>query len=208
MIDMGKNIFDYVSNDGKNTIFGLPFTEELAGRTAILPDGAEVCFGEELAVKCDDDLFLADYAGKILLVEELPDESLKALEAEKTTDGAGVLPEALEGWETDLSFASGYVLTATFKDGTLTLKPSPEPEVPSPYDDEKEKPAPKAPKAPEASPVTFALETVETGDKRFLFRFPETGEIVFFDARRFLLYAILRGRIVAGFVEVPPKERK
>ena len=42
--------------------------------------------------------------------------------------------------------------------------------------------------------------------KRFLFRFPETGEVVFFNARRFLLYALMEGRTVTGFVEIPPKE--
>ena len=199
---MGKSLFDYVSNEGKNTVFGLPATEELTGRTALLPDGEAVCFGDELAVKCDDDLFLADAAGRLLLVEEQPDESLTALDTEKAAAGADALPEELEGWETDLSFASGYVLTALFKNGSLTLKPSPEPVLP----DLAGKPA--APRSPVclADPVTFALQAVETGEKRFLFRFPETGETVFFDARRFLLYALLRGRIVAGFVEIPPKE--
>ena len=79
---MGKNLFDYFTNEGKNTPFGLPFTEELIGRTALLPDGEKVSFGNELAVKCDNDLFLADAAGRILLVEEQPDESLTALDAE------------------------------------------------------------------------------------------------------------------------------
>lgn len=199
---MGKNLFDYCSNDGKNKLFGLPATEELTGRTALLPDGGKVCFGDELAVKCDDDLFLADAAGRLLLVEEQPDESLTAVDAEKTAADASALPEELEGWEADLGFASGYVLTALFKDGTLTLRPSPEPVVNSPFAGEK-KPA-KAPEAM-ADPVTFALEAVKTGEKRFLLRLPETGELVFFDARRFLLYAILRGRIVAGFVEIPPR---
>ena len=202
---MGKNLFDYSSNDGKNTLFGLPFTEELIGRTALLPDGEKISFSNELAVKCDNDLFLAEVAGRILLVEEQTDESLTALDAEKAVAGAARLPEDLEGWETDLGFASGYVLTALFKDGSLTLKPSPEPDVADPYADEKKPAAPKAQEKP-ADPVTFALEAVEVGEKRFLFRLPESGEIIFFDARRFLLYAILRGRIVAGFVEIPPKE--
>ena len=202
---MGKNLFDYCSNEGKNTVFGLPATEELNGRTALLPDGEKVCFGGELAVKCDDDLFLADAGGRLLLVEEQPDLSLRVLDAEKAAAGASVLPEALEGWETDLSFASGYVLTALFADGSLTLKPSPEPVVVNLFAGETE---PKPTKQPEfaADPVTFALKAAEVGEKRFLFRFPETGEIVFFNARRFLLYALLRGRIAAGFVEIPPKE--
>ncbi len=201
---MGKNLFDYASKDGKNTLYGLPATEELIGRTAVLPDGSKVTFGEELAVKCDNELFLAEAAGRILLIEEQPDESLTAVDTEKTTAGASVIPEDLEGWECDLGFASGYVLTALFKDGTLTLKPSPEPVVNSPFASEK-----KAPKEPEvlADPVTFALECVKTADKRFLLRLPETGETVFFDARRFLLYALLRGRIVAGFVEIPPQQK-
>lgn len=203
---MGKNLFNYVSNEGKNLLFGLPSTEELVGRSAFLPDGTEVCFGEELAVKCDDDLFLADMPGRILLAEELPDESLKALDTEKATAGASALPEALEGWETELSFASGYILAAVFKDGTLTLSPSPEPVIPNPYASDDEPAAPEAPEAPSVPPVTFSLQAVETGEKRFLLRFPETGETVFLDARRFLLYGILRGRIVAGFVELPPRE--
>lgn len=202
---MGKNIFDYVSNDGKNTLFGLPTTEELTGRAALLPDGSKVLFSDELAVKCDDDLFLAEKEGKILLIEELPDESLMAMDAEKATAGKSTLPEAVEGWVVDISLASGYILTATFKDGTLMLKPSPEPDIPNPYLSEE---AASAPKEPEAPPVTFALETLETGDKRFLFRFPETGEVLFLDARRFLFYALIRGRILTGFAEVPPKERK
>ena len=203
---MGKNLFDYSSNKGKNTIFGLPTTEELTGRTALLPDGEKLCFGEEMAVKCDDDLFLADVAGRLLLIEEQPDLSLTALDAEQAAAGAAKLPEALEGWETDLSFASGYVLTALFADGSLTLKPSPEPIVVNLFADETE---PTIPKQPEfiADPVTFALEVAEVGEKRFLVRFPETGEIVFFNARRFLLYALLRGRVVAGFVEIPAQEK-
>lgn len=203
---MVKNLFDYVSDGGRNLLFGLPSTEELVGRSAFLPDGTEVRFGDELAVKCDDDLFLIDMAGKILLAEELPDGSLKVLDTEKTTAGASALPEALEGWESELSFASGYILTAVFKDGTLTLSPSPEPVVSSPFASDDEPAPPEAPEAPAAPPVTLSLQAVETGEKRFLLRFPETGETVFLDARRFLLYGILRGRIVAGFVELPPKE--
>ena len=195
---MGKTLFDYISKDGKYPLFGFPATEELRFRTARLPDGTEVRFGAETAVKCDDDLFLADLGGRLLLVEEKPDESLLALDAEQATAGASALPEALEGWETDLSFASGYVLTARFQDGKLTLSPSPEPGVPG-------FPAPE--KAPdEAAPAVFPLQAVETGEKRFLLRFPETGETVFFSARRFLLYAILRGRIVTGFAEIPARE--
>lgn len=204
---MGKNLFDYISNDGNYVRFGLPASEELVGRTAQLPDGSEVSFDKELVLKCDNDLFLADMNGRILLVEEQEDLSLKALDAAMEAEGKTETPEELEGWETDLSFASGWVLTALFKDGTLTLKPSPEPVVASPYDTPEEAAAKKAPEVSTVPPVTFSLEVAVTGEKRFLFRFPETGEIVFFDARRFLLYAIIRGRIVAGFIEVPPRER-
>lgn len=202
---MSKKIFDYISNEGKSVLFGLPTTEELIGREAFLPDGEKVCFGNEMAIKCDDDLFLVDMAGRILLVEEQEDLSLKALDAEKAATGKDTIPEDLEGWETDLSFASGYVLTALFKDGKLTLTPSPEPEIPEAFAGMRN---PSEDKAPEVlpDPETYALETVITGDKRFLFRFPETGEVVFFDARRFLLYALLEGRTVTGFVEIPPKE--
>ena len=203
---MGKTIFDYASDNGKYTLFGLPATEELAGRTAALPDGSAVRFETELAVKCADDMFLAAQAGRILLVEELPDETLKALDAGDDTADAAALPEELEGWETDLGLASGYILTAKFGDGALTLRPPPEPEGRSPLT-----PAPpeeaKAPPAPAAPPETFRLLAAEVSEKRFLFRFPESGEILFFDGRRFLLYAILRGRIVSGFVEVPPRDR-
>ena len=199
---MKNTFFDYASRGGKYPLFGLPKTEELRGRTALL-DGTEVPFENEPAVKCDDDLFLAEKDGKLLLIEELPDLSLKALDTAKA--GSPALPEALEGWETDLCLASGYVLTALFKEGTLTLRPSPEPEVVNVFgggDD----PAPKARLEPPAPPLTLALETAEVGRKRFLFRFPETGETVFFDARRFLLYSLAGGRIAAGFVEVPAKE--
>ena len=48
---MEKSFFDYISNDGNNMVFGLPFTEELRGRAPRLPEGTEVCFGDELAVK-------------------------------------------------------------------------------------------------------------------------------------------------------------
>ena len=180
---MGKTFFDYISNDGKDLVFGLPFTEELAGRSAALPDGSAVRFGKELAVKCDDDLFLADVSGRLLLVEELPDESLKALDAEAATVGAEALPEALEGWETDFCFASGYVLNASFGNGKLTLRPSPEPDPSNLYSAG----GAAAPKA-EAPLAALPLQAAETGDKRFLLRFPETGETVFLDARRFLLY--------------------
>lgn len=199
---MEKTLFAYVTAGGKYPLFGLPKTEELRGRTALL-EGKEVPFGDEPAVKCDDDLFLAEKEGKLLLIEELPDLSLQALDTAKA--GSPALPEALEGWETDLCLASGYVLTALFKEGTLTLRPSPEPEVVNVFGGGDE-PAPKAPAEPAAPPLTLALETAETGEKRFLFRFPETGETLFFDARRFLLYALTGGRIAAGFVEVPAKE--
>ena len=202
---MSKKLFDYISNDGKNVLFGVPTTEELIGREALLPDGEKVCFGNEMAIKCDDDLFLADVGGRILLVEEAEDRSLKALDAEKAASGANTIPEDLEGWETDLSLASGYVLTGLFADGKLRLAPSPEPEIPDAFAGMRN---PSENKEPEvlADPVTYTLETVVTGDKRFLFRFPETGEVVFFNARRFLLYALMEGRTVTGFVEIPPKE--
>jgi hypothetical protein len=202
---MGTTFFDYVSNDGKNLLFGLPATEELVGRPARLPDGTELRFETELAVKCDDDLFLAARGGRLLLVEELPDESLRALDAEAAAADAAALPEELEGWETDLCFASGYVLTALFKDGALTLRPSPEPIIANPFGSGG---ALEAPKVQEAPPVlaTLSLRAVKTGEKRFLLRFPETGETVFLDGRRFLLYALLRGRIVTGFVEVPARD--
>ena len=202
---MSKKLFDYISNDGKNVLFGVPTTEELIGREALLPDGEKVCFGNEMAIKCDDDLFLVDLGGRLLLVEEAEDLSLKALDAEKAASGANTIPEDLEGWETDLSLASGYVLTGLFADGKLRLAPSPEPEIPEAFAGMKN---PSENKEPEilADPVTYTLETVVTGDKRFLFRFPETGEVVFFNARRFLLYALMEGRTVTGFVEIPPKE--
>ena len=202
---MSKKLFDYISNDGKNVLFGVPTTVELIGREALLPDGEKVCFGNEMAIKCDDDLFLVDLGGRILLVEEAEDLSLKALDAEKAASGANTIPEDLEGWETDLSLASGYVLTGLFADGKLRLAPSPEPEIPEAFAGMRN---PSENKEPEilADPVTYTLETVVTGDKRFLFRFPETGEVVFFNARRFLLYALMEGRTVTGFVEIPPKE--
>lgn len=202
---MSKKLFDYISNDGKNVLFGVPTTEELIGREALLPDGEKVCFGNERAIKCDDDVFLVDLGGRILLVEEAEDLSLKALDAEKAASGANTIPEDLEGWETDLSLASGYVLTGLFADGKLRLAPSPEPEIPEAFAGMRN---PSENKEPEvlADPVTYTLETVVTGDKRFLFRFPETGEVVFFNARRFLLYALMEGRTVTGFVEIPPKE--
>ena len=105
---------------------------------------------------------------------------------------------------TDLCFASGYVLTAAFGDGTLTLSESPEPVVSGMFGSG----GLNAPEARKALPPlgSLALEAVEIDRKRFLFRFPETGEIIFFNGRRFLFYAILRGRLVAGFAEIPPKE--
>lgn len=203
---MEKIFANYISNDGEYTLYGLPATEELAGRTACFPDGAEIKFGAELAVKCDNDLFLTEKEGKVLLIEELPDESLKAIVAESKVAGAAVLPEKFEGWETDLSFASGYVLTAAFKDGTLVLRPSPEPVVANPYEPSEAEKTPDATEDNLAPAVTFPVEIVEIREKQFILRFPETGEIVFFDERRFLLYALLGGRIVTGFVELPFKD--
>ena len=203
---MEKTLFDLISNDGKELLFGLPATEELSGRKAIDPDGSVLSFDSALAVKCDDDLFLADVGGKLYLAEELPDESLKAQDAELAAAGASALPEALEGWETDLSCASGYVLTAVFRAGTLTLRPSPEPVIANPFASGGALEAPKLPASPLVPLATLSLQAVETGEKRFLLRFPETGETVFLDGRRFLLYAILGGRIVTGFVEAPAKD--
>lgn len=204
-MDMNKTLLDTITANGRYALFGLPATEELAGRTAGLPDGSTLRFGKELAVKCGDDLFLTEAGGRLLLIEELPDESLNALDAEAETAGASALPEALEGWETDLSFASGCVLTALFRGGTLTLSPSPEPVVVNVFGSGEAPAAPGTPEAPETAPVTLPLRAVEVGEKRFLLRFPETGETVFLDGRRFLLYALFGGRIAAGFVEVPPR---
>ncbi len=199
---MEKTLFDSITYEGKYALFGLPTTEELTGRTALLPDGAALCFGEELAVKCDDDLFLAEKEGRLYLIKEQPDESLQALDAVKTATDAPALPAPLEGWETELSFASGYVLKAEFADEKLTLSPSPEPVMgANPFTSGNA----AAPEAPEAPPVTFALKAVETDEKRFLFHLPETGETVLFNARRFLFYALLRGRVVTGFAEIPPR---
>ena len=197
---MGKTFFEAVTDEGEYPLFGLPATEELAGRAACLPDGSEVRFGAEPALKCDDDLFLAEAGGKLLLIEELPDESLQALDAVETAAGASALPPALEGWETDFSFASGYVLTALFREGGLTLRPSPEPVQPGASGEA------AAPGAPESPTAVFPVKAAETGDKRFLLHFPETGETVFLNARRFLLYALLPGKLAAGFVEVPARE--
>lgn len=206
---MTKKLFDYISNDGKSVVFGLPTTKELIGREASLPDGEKICFGEEMAIKCDDDLFLAEVAGRILLVEELEDLSLKAIDAKKAADEAAgactAIPSEMEGWSTDLSFASGYVLTALFTDGKLNLKPSPTPEIPEVYAQEK-KYSPALEPDVLLDPISYGLQTVVAGDKRFLLYFHETGEVVFFDARRFLLYALMNGRTVTGFVEIPPKE--
>ncbi len=202
---MSMKLFDYISNESKSVVFGLPTTEELIGKEAAYPCGEKICFGEEMAIKCDDDLFLVDRAGKILLVEELEDLSLKVLDAEDTCAGKNVLPEELEGWQTDMSCASGHVLTALFADGKLNLKPSPTPEIPEVYRTEK-KYSPAIEAEVDLGPESFAVETPVTGDKRFLFRFPETGEVLFFDARRFLLYALMNGRTVTGFVEIPPKD--
>ena len=203
---MSNKFFDYVSDGGKRIIFGLPSTEELNGREAILPDGGKVCFGDEMAIKCDDDLFLADMAGRILLIEEGEDLSLKALDAEKAAGGANTIPEELEGWETDVCLASGYMLTATFADGSLKLTPASKPQIP-PMFLEVGIVSPTVEPDADAEPETFALETVKVGDKRFLFRVPETGEVLFFDARRFLFYALTEGRAVTGFAEIPPKEQ-
>ncbi len=200
---MKKTLYNLIAKDGKRTIFGLPYTEELTGRSALLPDGTSVRFDDEPALKCDDDLFLAAVDGMILLVEELPDETLKALDAEQETAAASALPSDLEGWETELSFASGDVLTAVFKNGTLTLSPAPEPVIAGPFGG-----PPAAPAAAEAAepPVTLPVRAVKTGDRRFLFRLPESGETVFLNGRRFLLYALLGGRAVCGFVEPPAAE--
>ncbi|MBQ9815174.1 MAG: hypothetical protein IJM53_05710 [Lachnospiraceae bacterium] len=202
---MKKTLFDYISNDGSSVVFGLPYTEELIGREAQLPNGERVSFGNEPAIKCDDELFLVDMEERILLVEEMEDLSLNALDAEKAARGYNEIPEDLEGWETDLSFASGFVLTALFAEGKLNLKPSPEPEIPATYA-EGRKASPTLTQIILQDPITYALEIVTIGDKRYLLHFPETGEMVFFDARRFLLYALMGGRAVTGFVEIPPKE--
>lgn len=202
---MEHTFLDTVTGGGKHVLFGLPATEELTGRTAVFPDGSEIRFGEETAVKADDDLFLAEKDGSIFLIEELPDESLRGLDAEETTAGAEALPEVLEGWETDVSFASGRVLTATFRNGALTLWPSPEPVVANPFGEGNDRPAEKD-RTPAEEPAVFPLKAAETGEKRFLLRFPETGETVFLNARRFLFYAILDGRITAGYADVPPRD--
>ena len=191
-------LFEYMTDHGKYRPFSLPASEELTGRTARFPDGRELSFGGEPALKCDDELFLVSLGDRRLLVEETPDGDLEARDAEALTEGLSKLPEALEGWETDLCFASGYVLTALFRDGTLSLRPSPEPVSPGAE-------GVQSPQA-ELPSVSFPLLAAETGDKRFLLRVPETGETVFLDGRRFLLYAIPEGRIAVGFVEAPARE--
>ena len=204
---MGKTLFDYITNDGKFLPFGGPTSEELKGRSALLADGSRLRFENETVLKCDDDLFLADVAGKLLLVKELEDESLTAMDVADTAAGAAALPEILEGWETDLSFASGFVLTGLFKDGALTISESPEPVMGNPFGSGGGGGI-AAPQAQEALPpiATLKLQAVEVDDKRFIFRFPETGDVVFFNGRRFLLYALMKGRVVTGFIEVPPRD--
>ena len=200
---MEKTLFDVITKDGQLNPHGLPASTELQGRTAVLPDGTEIRFSDGPAVKCDDDVFLACEAGQLLLVRELPDESLKAVDAEKETAGKDVLPEDLEGWETEISLSPGTVFSAVFKDGALTLCPAPEVKMPNFFgapEPKEEEPVQEAPKAP---PVTLPLEVAETGEKHFLIRFKESGEILFFNGRRFLFYGILKGRIVCGFAEVP-----
>ena len=201
---MEHTFLDTVTGGGKHILFGLPATEELTGRTALFPDGSEIRFGEETAVKTDDDLFLAEREGRILLIEELPDLSLRALDAEEATAGTEAFPETLEGWETDVSFASGRVLTAMFRNGALTLRPSPEPVVANPFGGG-DAPAAEQERTPAEEPAVFPLKAAETGEKRFLLRFPETGETVFLNARRFLFYAVRNGRIAAGYADVPPR---
>jgi len=200
---MEKTLFTIITGAGEYPPFSLPATEELAGRTASLPEGAEISFGGGTAVKCDDDLFLAEQGGRLLLVKELEGERLEARDCARAALGTSALPEALEGWETDLSLASGNVLTALFRDGSLRLSPSPEPDLSFRYE-----PGEAAPKTQEAPLATLALKAVEIDEKRFILHFPETGETVVLNGRRFLLYAILDGRIVAGFVEIPPKEQQ
>ena len=197
---MRETFLEYVSDGGNYIPFAVPATEELAGRTARLPDGAEIRFGGETAVKCDDDLFLAGKDGRILLVGELPDGSLKALDAEEETEAAPGLPEDLEGWKTDLSFASRRVLTAVFGKDALTLRRSPEPSVANMLA------GMKTEESDDGRTASFVLKAAETGDRRFLLRLPETGETVFLNARRFLFYAILDGRITAGYADVPPRD--
>ena len=203
---MGQTLFDLITNDGKFLPFGGPTSEELKGRSALLADGSRLRFENETVLKCDDDLFLADVAGKLLLVKEQEDESLTARDVADTAAGAAALPEILEGWETDLSFASGFVLTGLFKDGALTVSESPEPVVGNPFGGGGG--GISVPEAREALPplATLKLQAVEFDDKRFLFRFPETGDAVVFNGRRFLLYALMKGRVVTGFIEVPPRD--
>ena len=81
---MSKKLFDYISNEGKNVFFGVPTTEELIGREALLPDGEKICFGNEMAIKCDDDLFLVDVAGRILLVEDEKSKTKKKKPSRRT----------------------------------------------------------------------------------------------------------------------------
>ena len=201
---MRETFLEYVSDGGNYIPFAVPATEELAGRTARLPDGSEIRFGDGPAVKCDDDLFLAEEEGRIFLAEELPDGSLKALDAEEETEGADALPGDLEGWMTDLSFASRRVLAAAFGKGALSLRRSPEPSVLNTFAGASK--AGGEEEQDDGRTASFVLKAAETGEKRFLLRFPETGETVFLNARRFLFYAILDGRITAGYADVPPRD--
>ena len=203
---MAKTLYDYVTNDGKCLPFGGPTSEELEGRYARFADGREIRFGKEAVIKCDDDLFLAAAGERFLLVKEQEDESLTVLDAAKAAEAAEALPGELEGWQVDLSFASGFVLTALFKDGAVTISESPEPVIGNPFGSGGG--GISAPEAQEALPplATLTLKAVETDEKRFIFSFPETGDVVVFNARRFLLYALMNGRVVTGFVEVPPRD--
>ena len=200
---MGKTVFEIITKGGQLNPHGPPASTELCGRCALLPDGSEVCFKEAVTVKVDDDLFLSEVSGKLFLVEEQPDESLKALDAVKETEGKAALPEDLEGWDTEVSLSPGTVFSAVFKEGTLSLSPAPEVKLPNFFGAPEEPAEPEAPAEPEP-PVVLPVEVSETGEKHFLIRFPESGEVLFFNGRRFLLYGILNGRIVCGFAEVPP----
>ena len=96
-------------------------------------------------------------------------------DTDRLCSASSAMPEEFLDWETEFSAAPGLILTACFKENAVAI-----------------------------DGTLFSLKVLPTGERQYLLLF-ETGETVFFDAKRFLWYSAANGRVVTGYVEVPPR---
>ena len=121
-------------------------------------------FKGKTIVKCADDLYLIGGEEECVLYERKTGRMQRPEEMRETA--------ALDGFETELSFAPDCILKAAFSEGTMKL-----------------------------GDEAFAVKVYEASEKFYLIE-EENGDVILADASRFLLYARIGGEFIGGYLEV------